>query len=342
MTILPGLCMLRICMTTFMNQLVTYPEFIWRDITWRDRSPYLKVEPLLDGQPSGEIETIAIAPGSFLGLTALPADVRGGGTYCSGYSRAAVDTIGFHQVPCPAGNTITKGKQCDSCFARDEFAPIHRIHLGSRMNEAALAYVNLEHYLYIATFPDGTSKVGTASLRSNPRRLDDQAVAAATFVARADTGIIVRQLEDLVSHEANLTQFKRASTKYKAWVDPASTERLKSEHYMAVENATWALEDAQDTIEGFDITADRWVPSLAMSRAYASLRAENPEPLTAYPTLTEGAHGFYITGGTGKFLTAHFGDPDQTFLINTAELSNRACRLHGELTPPASVQDSLF
>lgn len=210
------------------------------------------------------------------------------------------------------------------------------------MNEAALAYVNLEHYLYIATFPDSTSKVGTASLHSNPRRLDDQAVAAATFVARADTGIIVRQLEDLVSQEANLTQFKRASTKYKAWVDPASTERLKSEHYMAVENATWALEDALDTIDGFDITADRWVPSVAMSRAYASLRAENPEPLTAYPTLTEGTHGFYITGGTGKFLTAHFGDPDQTFLINTAELSNRACHQHGELTPPASVQESLF
>ena len=329
-------------MTTSINQLVPFPDFIWRDITWRDRAPHLKVEPLLDGQPSGEIETIAITPGSFLGLTALSADVRGAGTYCSGYSQANVDSVGFHLEPCPTHTIITKGKQCDSCFARDEFAPIHRIHLGSRMNEAALAYVNLEHYLYIATFPDGTSKVGTASLDSNPRRLDDQAVAAATFVARADTGIIVRQLEDLVSQEANLTQFKRASTKYKAWVDPASTERLKSEHYMAVENATWALEDAQGTVDGFDITADRWVPSVAMSRAYASLRAENPEPLTAYPTLTEGTHGFYITGGTGKFLTAHFGDPDQTFLVNTAELSNRACRQHGELTPPASVQESLF
>ncbi|MDY6052492.1 MAG: hypothetical protein SPI83_08880 [Rothia sp. (in: high G+C Gram-positive bacteria)] len=324
------------------NPLVTHPEFIWRDITWRNRAPYLKIEPLTDGQPSGKIETITITPGSFLGLQTLPADARGAGTYCTGYAKANTDSIGFHQVPCPHHATLTKGKQCNLCFARDEFAPIHRIHIGSRMTEAALAYVNLEHYLYIATFPDGTSKVGTASLHSNPRRLDDQAVAAATFVARADTGIIIRQLEDLVSHEANLTQFKHASTKYKAWVDPASTEHLKSAHYMAVENATWALDNAQDTIDGFDITANRWVPSAAMSRAYASLRAENPEPLSAHPTLTEGAHGFYISGGTGKFLTAHFGDPDQTFLINTAELSNRACRSFGELTPPASVQESLF
>ncbi|WP_421084165.1 hypothetical protein [Rothia nasimurium] len=210
------------------------------------------------------------------------------------------------------------------------------------MTEAALAYVNLEHYLYIATFPDGTSKVGTASLHSNPRRLDNQAVAAATFVARADNGIIVRKLEDLVSEDANLTQFKRSSTKYKAWLDPASPAELTSAHFMAVEAATWALEDTEDTISGFDITANRWEPSLAMGRAYASLRTKDPEPLLAYPSLTTGAHGFYLTGGTGPFLTAHFGDPEQTFLVNTAELSNRGCRLVAGLTDQPVTQASLF
>ena len=85
-------------MTTSINQLVPFPDFIWRDITWRDRAPHLKVEPLLDGQPSGEIKTIAITPGSLLGLSAIPADIRGAGTYCSGYSRANLDSVGFESA----------------------------------------------------------------------------------------------------------------------------------------------------------------------------------------------------------------------------------------------------
>lgn len=208
------------------------------------------------------------------------------------------------------------------------------------MTEAALAYVNLEHYLYIATFPDGTSKVGTTSAHSNPRRLDEQAVAFATFVARADDGRIVRLLEDLVSREGNLPQFKRASTKYRAWVDPLPAEQLKSEHYMAVEAATWALEDAK--LGGFELLQDQWLPSAAMSRAYASIRADNRQPLAGYESLTTGNHGFYVTGGAGKFLTAHCGDPEASFLVNTADIANRACTLFDGLTPPASFQTSLF
>ncbi|MDY3049444.1 MAG: hypothetical protein SOR40_06700 [Rothia sp. (in: high G+C Gram-positive bacteria)] len=317
-------------------------EFIWRDMSWKDRSPYLKVEALIGGKPSGIVQSLPLSPGSFLGFEVLAEGQPAAGTYCSGYARAQEDQAGFLQEPCPDSRLITKGKQCPACLGRDQFAPIHRVHLGSSMTPAALTYVNLDHFLYVATFPDGSSKVGTASLLSNPRRLDDQAVALATFIARADSGIIVRQLEDLVSREAHLTQVKRASAKYKGWLNPLSAQRLKTEHHIALENATWALEDAQDELEGFTITADSWLPSPPMGRAYAALRAENPEPLAPYPSLTEGPHGFYISGGTGKFLTAHFGDPDQSFLLNTAELSNRACRLHGELTPPASVQESLF
>lgn len=327
-----------------LEQPLAGADFIWRDMSWQNRQPVLKVEPLLDGKATGEIQTIQLTPGALLGVEALPTETPGAGVHCSGYAVSSPDPDhpGFTQQACPSQEVILKGKQCPTCLARDEFAPIHRIHQGSRMSEAALAYVNLEHYLYIATFPDGTSKVGTASLHSNPRRLDNQAVAAATFVARADNGIIVRQLEDLVSEEANLTQFKRSSTKYKAWLAPASPAELTSAHFMAVEAATWALEDAEDTVSGFDITAHRWEPSLAMSRAYASLRASNPEPLLAYPSLTQGAHGFYLTGGTGPFLTAHFGDPEQTFLVNTAELSNRGCRLVPGLTDQPTVQTSLF
>ena len=47
------------------------------------------------------------------------------------------------------------------------------------------AYAATPHRLYIATFPDGTSKVGTSSQASTPRRLDEQAPAIATYIAQA-------------------------------------------------------------------------------------------------------------------------------------------------------------
>lgn len=330
-------------MTDLIRQALGDSAFIWRDIRWVDRSPILKVEPLVDGKPQGEVLSIPLVPGAFLGFSVLAPEHPLAGRYCTGYAVARTDTPGFTQAPCPTSQRISKGKQCETCLARDEFAPIHRVHAGARMKEAALAYVDLEHYLYVATFPDGTSKVGTASLHSNPRRLDEQAVAAATFVARADNGRIIRVLEDAVSSGANLTQFKRASTKFRSWTVPATPEELKSEHYSAVERATWELEDLlDDGLEGFEIGATKWLPSPAMGRAYAALDAENPRPLTAYDRPVLGDHGFLVSGGTGKFLTAHCGDESADFLVNTVDFTNYACALYGELAEPAPAQTSLF
>lgn len=138
--------------------------FIWRDLKWVNREPVVNIEPLIEGKPSGSIVPVPLIPGSFLGIAPLVEGAPGAGCYCSGYAVARTDATGFAHLPCPKAEIITKGKQCPRCLALDEFAPIHRVHQGARMTEAALAYVDLEHYLYIATFPDGTSKVGTSSL----------------------------------------------------------------------------------------------------------------------------------------------------------------------------------
>lgn len=79
-----------------------------------------------------------------------------------------------------------------------------------------------------------------------------------------------------------------------------------------------------------------------MTRAYASLGAADRQPLTGYSSMAEGNHGFYITGATGKLLTAHGGDSSAEFLVNTADLANRACTLFDGLTPPPAAQGSLF
>ena len=84
------------------------------------------------------------------------------------------------------------------------------------------AYAMLEHRLYIATFPDGTHKVGTSSLHSTPRRLDEQAVATATYIALAPDGLAIRRAEDAVTALAKIPQVKQVASKVPRLDEPAT------------------------------------------------------------------------------------------------------------------------
>ena len=322
---------------------------IFRDLKWVDRSPTVVIEPLRNGQPTGELHRVPLRPEAFIGFDTRAEALQQSGLttrrWCSGYAQALTEETGFRRVPCPEHATIDKGKQCARCAARDEFSAMHGIHRGLPLPPAAEPYAALEHWLYIATFPDGTSKVGTASALSRPRRLDEQAVACATYVAHAHNGRQVRVLEDMVSAEAQLVQVKQNAAKYRAWTNPLPAPDLKRAHEQAVSLATWTLQEAalfEDALDEEQIIAESWVPSKPMARAYASLRAEDREPLSAYPSVLDAAHGFHVLGAAGKFVVAHFGDLHQAFLINTHDLQNRAMLPYGRLTEPPQTQDSLF
>ena len=90
-----------------------------------------------------------------------------------------------------------------------------------------------------------------------------------------------------------------------------------------------------------------WIPSLAMNRPYAALRAQSPEPLAPCdPGLGDsgtesGAAGFFCTGAAGQFLSAHTGDADAAFLVNTAAWRNVLVEPAQEFTR-VRVQGSLF
>ena len=103
------------------------------------------------------------------------------------------------------------------------------------------AYAQQPHRLYIATFPDGSSKVGTSSQRSTPRRLDEQAVATATYIAQAPDGLLIREAEDAVTRIANIPQVKQVASKYRAWTEPLPGAQLRAAHQNTVERAHEAL-----------------------------------------------------------------------------------------------------
>ena len=352
---------------------------IWRQIRWSNRRPLIEVEPVVPGGvaegthsrasqaagkstpnqegslaqpgvPSGVRIQIPLTPGAYLGLR-IPRDSEGElYRYCAGYTTgtsndAAPESAGIRRVPCPEGTRIQRGQQCPRCTARDEFTALHSAHLyPGTLTESMRAYAMLEHRLYIATFPDGTHKVGTSSLHSTPRRLDEQAVATATYIALAPDGLAIRRAEDAVTALAKIPQVKQVASKYRAWTNPLPGAQLRSAHQEAVARAREALAELARTEPEVPLTAldEPWIPSLAMNRPYAVLRAQSPEPLAPCDSgLESGAAGYFCTGAAGQFLSAHTGDADAAFLVNTAAWRNVLVEPAQEFTR-VRVQGSLF
>ena len=357
---------------------------IWRQIRWANRRPLIEVEPVVPGGvaegahnrasqtarestpnqanspaqpgvPSGVRIQIPLTPGAYLGLR-IPRDSEGElYRYCAGYTTgtsndAAPASAGIRRVPCPESTRIQRGQQCPRCTARDEFTALHSAHLyPGTLTESMRAYAMLEHRLYIATFPDGTHKVGTSSLHSTPRRLDEQAVATATYIALAPDGLTIRCAEDAVTALAKIPQVKQVASKYRAWTNPLPGAQLRTAHQEAVARAREALAELARTDPEVPLTAldEPWIPSLAMNRPYAALRAQSPEPLAPCdpglgdPGLESGSAGFFCTGAAGQFLSAHTGDADAAFLVNTSAWRNVLVEPAQEFTR-VRVQGSLF
>lgn len=330
-------------------------------------APIQESNPAQLGVPSGVRIQIPLTPGAYLGLR-IPRDSEGElYRYCAGYTtgvsgdaapnaasesapKSGVTSAGIRRVPCPEGTRIQRGQQCPRCTARDEFTALHSAHLyPGTLTESMRAYAMLEHRLYIATFPDGTHKVGTSSLHSTPRRLDEQAVATATYIALAPDGLAIRRAEDAVTALAKIPQVKQVASKYRAWTNPLPGAQLRVAHQEAVARAREALAELARTDPEVPLTAldEPWIPSLAMNRPYAALRAQSPEPLAPCdPGLgdsgtEDGAAGFFCTGAAGQFLSAHTGDADAAFLVNTAAWRNVLVEPAQEFTR-VRVQGSLF
>lgn len=315
-----------------------------------ESTPTQESSPAQRGVPSGVRIQIPLTPGAYLGLR-IPRDSEGElYRYCAGYTTgtsndAAPESAGIRRVPCPEGALIQRGQQCPRCTARDEFTALHSAHLyPGTLTESMRAYAMLEHRLYIATFPDGTHKVGTSSLHSTPRRLDEQAVATATYIALAPDGLAIRRAEDAVTALAKIPQVKQVASKYRAWTNPLPGAQLRVAHQEAVARAREALAELARTDPEVPLTAldEPWIPPLAMNRPYAALRAQSPEPLAPCDSgLESGAAGFFCTGAAGQFLSAHTGDADAAFLVNTAAWRNVLVEPAQEFTR-VRVQGSLF
>lgn len=257
---------------------------------------------------------------------------------------AGKNCLGHHLVHGPADRDhvlcrdrapAAKGSQCERCFVVDDSRLIHDFHRGGRVPPGLRAYLMQPHWLYIATFANGASKVGTAANLRKWQRLAEQGAVTARYVARADDGRVVRNLEDLVTRDAGIPQQIRSAAKAAALTGPAPAAELDARNSRLAAEVRALLAGAGGG--GFGVVDEEW------KRPGLSDAVCAPAARHAYPhELGTGAHGFRIDSLSGSVALARLDGADLEFVVNLGQLKARTITFgdHGSGVP--AVQEALF
>ncbi len=330
-----------------------------RGVSWDETGPSLSfsVEPGDRGDdgtpapssvalPSPRPLSAQSSPPSSLPLSAgqwLRFAVHEGPRRCVGSFAVHGPTESVHR-PCPQLATAQRGYQCGSCFARDDFRFMHDFHRSGVAPTGLRSYLGQPHWLYVATFADGATKVGTASQRSKFSRLAEQGAVVAQYVARADDGRIVRQLEDLVTAHLGLTQQIRSTAKSAALLNPKPAPELaavNAGHGRAVRDALHGV-----GLAGFCSVNERWErPTVACGLAEQEGGAAQRRH--AYPSAhgtpgLSGEHGLLIKSVLGPYLLAGIDALETDFVVDLGQLKGRRITLGNYRSAVPAVQNALF
>ncbi|MDQ5861730.1 MAG: DUF2797 domain-containing protein [Actinomycetota bacterium] len=287
-------------------------------------SPVLRLQ-----SPSGDLREVSLKPGARLGFA-----VADHGRFCLGHHKVHSASNRDH-ILCPASAPAARGKQCERCFVLDDSRLVHDFHRGGRVPDGLRTYLLQDHWLYVATFAGGASKVGTASHLRKWNRLAEQGAVVARYVARAQDGRIVRILEDMVTREAGLAQQVRSAAKAEALAGPlpaAALDGINSAQAAAVRTLL-----GQAAVEGFSTVDEQWVrPAQAAGLCAPTARHSYPHPLD------RGEHGFGITALSGTNSLACLDGTDSAFVVNLGRLTARTIVLGDFASEVPAVQESLF
>ena len=249
---------------------------------------------------------------------------------------------------CPEGAEITRGRLCPSCEAQDPWRWMHIAHLSDFAPDPRIRkHLMQPHWLYIATFAGGVSKVGTAVEERKHSRIDEQGALFAHWVAHAQDGIEVREWEDQVSQRTFLGQVVRPATKVTGLASPVDLNLIEARHLLALNAAREVLADILPQEPVFE----PW-PSPRPLTALAQHR------LRAYPeSLGRGRHGFTLLQCWGPVaLVALDGDSSPTehpvdqeqrekppaWAVDLSALVGHQITFGDFRTEPPAIQEELF
>lgn len=298
-----------------------------RGISWTPAGPSLSLTTDDGGA------RLPLLPGQWLRFEVLSGDGVPA-RFCLGFTRVEESGQPEH-IPCPSGQGAERGFQCGACFAKDQLRLMHDFHRSGQGSPGLKAYLSQQHWLYIATFADGTTKVGTASERSKWSRLAEQGALVARYVARAQDGAVVRHLEDAVSTNLPPTQFVRGAAKFAALLQPRPPLHLEQTNKAMADVVRQYV--AGLALEGFEPVDEQWV------RSDISETVAVPSRRTAYPqSLDSGQHGMLLDSMLGPTALATLDNVDGEFLVDLGALKGRKIRLGDFQTDIPALQESLF
>ncbi|WP_163161808.1 DUF2797 domain-containing protein [Arthrobacter sp. Alg241-R88] len=279
--------------------------------------------------PDGAFRELALDGGARLGFR-LAAE----GKSCLGHHRVHGPDHRDH-VLCAGQSPAARGHQCERCFVADDFRLMHDFHRDGRVPPGLRSYLMQPHWLYVATFAAGATKVGTASDLRKWQRLAEQGAVVASYVARAADGRVVRLLEDLVTRDGGLPQQVRSAAKAAALATPASASWLAERNAAHATTAREVISAAG--LNGFEVVDEGWNrPGLAHRLCSGTARH-------AYPhTLASGQHGFTIRSAAGSFVLAALDDADLEFVVDLGQLKGRTIELGQYSSEVPAVQEALF
>jgi len=307
---------------------LTDTRYLVHGVSWHatddDGGPVLRLQ-----SPEGDFCKASLSPGERFGF-----QVVASGRFCLGHVQ--VQSAGSRRhVPCTSSAPATRGKQCERCFVLDEPRLMHDFHRGGRVTPGLRDYLMQEHWLYVATFAGGATKVGTASRTSKWTRLAEQGAAVARYVAKAQDGRVVRILEDLVTADLGLTQQVRSAAKAEALLLPLPAKAMDAVNARAAGDVRALL--ARAVVDGFETVEEEWARPAPADRLYGG------SPRHAYPhALDQGRHGFEIAALSGANALARLDGTDAEFVVNLSQLAARTITLGSFSSEVPAVQESLF
>lgn len=309
--------------------------YLCSGVDWRADAPVLSLHQILPARtaPTGAAGRTAaglpLAPG-----TRLAFEVAAEGRFCLGFHRVH-DRDERTQVPCEDQLPAERGYQCGRCFAQDDLRFMHDFHRSGIAPAGLKRYLDQPHWLYVATFADGASKVGTASHPRKQARLVEQGAVLAQYVAYARDGRVVRILEDEVTRSVGLQQAVRSGAKAAALCAPLPAAQLQDINDGFALAARGLLAGGID-VDGFEVVREEFVPPVADVVLGHSGLQPYPEPLGT------GRHGFTIRDVLGPSALVSIDGSALVFVADLAQLKGRRLAFGDFATGVPAVQESLF
>ncbi len=247
------------------------------------------------------------------------------------FRRADVDHVDCPKPP-ERGSRL-----CRSCAASDAtFASqLHHAHTTDRavIDPAVAEHPRQPNLLYLAAFRDGSIKVGTTTENRKGKRLAEQGAWRAVFVAWAEDGYAVRDLEDRVTAEVGLAQSVSMPRKLQGMVSP------KPDRTLVAELTTWT--SSVHALLG--PMADDRVRSYEEAWEFPDSRGVMWTGLHRYPLkLNAGQHDIEVTAACGRMVVLGRPSSGDRFVADIGQLYGIELDMGDYESDELAVQDSLF